>query len=202
MWICSELPGEMWDTTGTSKTGTNMHIIRCHWILNNLFTSQTHSLQSWVWRSEFPFFCSCASISSSHFPLYFFGTLRITRGKMPSCSFLSERGRRRRSSALGLWWVNPSITQKHFYGDKSVHVHFRLSLFSAIIVAFQTHKATQWNTIVHGWSIKLSLRGSLLLSDYRAWIPSLWEVWRPTPTEQSPARPCPAQPSSARPGAA
>lgn len=117
---------------------------------------------------------------------------------MPSCSFLSERGHRRRGSALGLWWVNPSITQKHFYRDKPVRVHFRLSLFSAIIVAFQTHKATQWNTIVHGWSIKLSLRGSLLLSDYRAWIPSLWEVWRPTPTEQSPARPCPAQLSPTR----
>lgn len=113
-----------------------------------------------------------------------------------------QRGHPRCSSALGLMMGEPLHNSQAFYRDKSVCVQFRLSLSFEIIVALQTHQAMQWNTIVHSWSIKISL--SFFLSHSLQGLNSfpLGGV-RTHPSWAKPglALPCPTQPNPALPNA-
>lgn len=88
------------------------------------------------------------------------------------------------------------LTHHTFYTDKSVHIQFKFSLSLAISKALQTQKTMKETQLYTADLSKMSQHGSL---DYGVWIPSLWEVWQPTPTEPSLARPCPAQPDPALP---
>lgn len=201
MWICSELPDEMWDTTGTSKAGMNMHIIRCHWMLNNLFTSQTHSLQSWVWRFRVSFLLQLCVYFVISFFFVFLRHTEIHKGKNAILFLpIRERPLKTRLSS-GFMMGEPLHNSKAFLWRQICPCSFQALIIFSNNCSFSN---TQSYAMKHNCARPIPQTVS-------AWIsPSLWlqglnsfplggMTTHPNWAKPGPALPCPAQPDPALP---